>query len=278
LSTLSDTVTGPAPQARKINNILTSAQPSLLVTYKLACDVTQYGMTSDIAKKTDFLELKDRMRNLPLQDVMKRFVQNIINLARSVSIPQRAHTSSFVDRTDALTMVFMIAYHPVSFFNHIGDEERDLIRKSTEMLRLLEDLSQTVRTLPAGCELCQNFVEVGDKADCFVRFFQVFIEYYDNTRELQKKRYVAIYKKSVTAIYNIELLPEKQDEAACKLRIATRKNELFAKLKRSIGSGATKVVEDIRIAHMKAHCANVRFQAPCRCASGVDGEVSRRRH
>ena len=256
-------------------------EPSLLtclVSWKLASDVTHYGITTEIAKQLSFIELKDRMKQLPVQDVMKRFFENITMMASDVPDAHRTRTVTFAISTGIIPSVFLLAYHPISYFKKIGDEEKELIKMTVEMLRLLEDVSQVIRTGPAGFDIKVAFNEMSKKAGVFVRFFQGFMDLFSKMGECKKERYITTYKRTINTIYRFRLELEQGNIDSCKHRCDKKQVDIDGIFKASMGVEAINIIEEHRVEFFKTHHAAKLLNAPSRCASGFDGEASRRLH
>ena len=266
----------PVSQARKIEDA--NSITSCLAIYKLACDVNLYGMTMELAKKLDFVEAKDRIAQIPVIDVMNRFVQNVVKIAHGVSTAEKMRTSNFIVRTGVLGHSFLVACHPFKWFLEIHDVERRLQKGTAEMLRLLEDVSSAICTMSPGVALHKEFEAVAQKAGVFVRFFQIFMDAYENGRNEQQKRIVAACKIELIRIFNMQIDAAKDNAPTFKKKLDKHLDGVTQKLKTKIGHAAIQLVADYRLRHFKTHETNQLFHAPPRCVSGIDGFLHRRRH
>ena len=276
LQPTSNMAVAPVSQARKIEDA--NSITSYLVTYKLACDVNRYGMTTELAKKLDFVEAKDRIAQIPVIDVMNRFVQKIVTIAHGVSTAEKLRTSNFIVRTGVLGHSFLVANHPFKWFLEIHDVERRLQKGTAEMLRLLEDVSIAICTIAPGIALHKEFEEVARKAGIFVRFFQIFMDAYENVRDDQQKRIVAACKILLTRIFNMQIDAAKDNAPTFQKKLNKHLDDVTQKLKTKIGHAAIQCVADYRLQHFKKHETNQLFHAPPLCVSGMDGVLTRRRH
>ena len=224
-----------------------------LFTYKLACDVTRYGVTVETAKKLSYTDLHAHVNELARQDVMKHMVRNIVNNCRGIGVAERHRAVTFVMLTGHFINSFLIVYHPIDFFRVIGEAERHVIRKTVEMLDSLEDICLTIRTVPAGDDFLKAFLVVEQKSCCFVRIFQTFLDAHENVRSIQQDRIITTYKRSTGVVMDAELSLKYEGVEGFKSNCVKRQSEMDERLKVVIGVRAMKIIEDHRTEHLEKY-------------------------
>ena len=215
-----------------------------LFTYKLACDVIQYGITVDTAKKLSYVDLHARVGDMQLQDVMKLVVRNIAVNCRGIKVAERDRTVTFVMSTGFFVNSFLIAHHPVEHFRIIGEAERHVIKKAVEMLSSLEDILRTIRTISPGCDFTKEFLTVEEKSCIFLHIFQMFMDAHDNVRNIQMERVISTYKRSTSVIVKAQQSVQDEGAEGFKLRCVKRQREMDERLKVVVGTKATKIIHD----------------------------------
>ena len=224
-----------------------------LFTYKLACDVTRYGVTVETAKKLSYTDLHAHVNELARQDVMKHMVRNIVMNCHGIGMAERQRAVTFVMLTGKFTNSFLIAYHPIESFRVIGEAERHVIRKTVEMLDSFEDICLTIRTVPAGDDFLKAFLVVEQKSCCFVRIFQTFLDAHENVRSIQQDRIITTYKRSTGVVMDAELSLKYEGVEGFKSNCVKRQSEMDERLKVVIGVRAMKIIEDHRTEHLEKY-------------------------
>jgi hypothetical protein len=250
-----------------------------LAAHKLACDIPRYGLTTAMVKGMSFIDLSTRLRLTSVQDVMHSFIRNVVFIALDVTEKQQHRTLAFIKtNSDAFACSFAIAYHPLTWFKDINDEQKVRNKTAVEMLRLFENVWTGIVALPAGDDFTKSFEVVRRNAGVFVRFFQGYIDRREPVMALMKQRIIANYKSSMNIIYRFQLHTVQESHASFKIRSEKKQVENNDEFQKAIGSGAIKIIEEHRAAFFKAHHAAKLLNVPSRCASGFDGDVSRRMH
>ena len=265
-------------QVKKTRNVDPTAElMTRLTAYKLACDIPRHGLTTVVAKSMSFIDLVARLRLVSVRDVMKNFIRSVVRIALDVTGNQQKRTLAFIEAKDvAFVGSFMIAYHPLKCFKHINDVERERNETAIEMLRLFENVWTGITNIPPGANC--TFETVARDAGIFVRFFQGYIDQHELAVAQFKTVTTKYYKKAMNKIYSIQLKPDHENNAEFMRRYEALQNENNDRLKKRIGSDAIKIIEEHRTAFLKEHDATKILNAPPRCASGFDGDVSRRLH
>jgi hypothetical protein len=243
----------------------------------MAHDVPRYGLTTEMAQKMSFVGLTARIKQLAVQDVIHNFVRKIVLFASDVTVAQQDRMVAGIQRSGPLMISFLIAYHPFSWFGPIGDAEKDVTKKAIEMLRLFENVWKGIFTLPAGDSFEKSFEVVARNAGVFVRFFQDYLDAYKKSVSMQTKCLIKDYRTIMNTIYRMKLDTLDENSSSFKL-LEKKEEENKCKFKKVLGIVAIKIIEEHRAAFFKNYDAAKLLNAPSRCASGFDGEASRRLH
>ena len=248
----------PASVPRVFTNLELSKTRTMqrLRTYKMAWDATNYGMTKDIANNLPFETLFERVKDTTLQQTMNRFVRRLIILTAK-GVDSLFSSMNIANNKRLFVTSFMIVCNQVRYFPQIGDEENDLIAKATVMLRVFEDLSLAIRTLPAGSDPSTAV----DKAVGFGRMFRDYHTSFFKWKTVEHTRILERFKAALAVLYKHEISMTPQDanfDHVTKM-LLKQHEEIRVRLTSLVGDRAPKIIEDYRTEYMNKPLSKAMF-------------------
>jgi hypothetical protein len=275
---VSPTANSVVVQVKKTSKIDPTAKlMNRLTAYKMACDIPRYGLTTDMAKKMMWKDMSTRARLLSVQTVMNNFIRIVVDIALDVTENQQKRTLTFIEsQHTSFVSCFMIAYHPLNCFKQINDLERKRYQTSIEVVRLFENVWMGITNIPAGANCA--FETVTRDAGIFVRFLQGYIDQREMASANFKTATVNSYKTKMNIIYRLQLETVEENKEELLLRCKTQAVKYHEQFKKMMPSDAAKIIQEHRTAFLKEHHQDKLLKAPACCASGFDGDVSRRLH